>query len=208
MPKTLPAPHKFARLESAPNRKRWTRHECEFLVKNGLLVGRYELVDGEVISKMGQNPPHACVVRCFMAWLVSVFGADFVSIQLPIDVAEAERATNEPEPDAAVLARPNMDFIAGNPRPVDLRLVVEISDSSADYDLINKAALYARAGIVEYWVADLPNRRIVVHRRPGAEGYAEILEYAESETIATLARPEASVTVANLLPPNQPVTSQ
>jgi hypothetical protein len=45
-------------MEPAPDRKRWTRKECEFLEQNGLLIGRYELINGDIISKMGQNLPH------------------------------------------------------------------------------------------------------------------------------------------------------
>src|SRR5262247_2117502 len=108
MPRMLPPPHEAERPEPAPNRKRWTRRECEFLVQNELLIGRYELIDGEVISKMGQKPPHAYVIMRLTTWLVAVFGGDFVRIQLPIDVAEVDNETNEPEPDAAVLSRPGI----------------------------------------------------------------------------------------------------
>jgi Uma2 family endonuclease len=82
-------------------------------------------------------------------------------------------------------------------------LVVEVSDTTLRFDLRNKADLYARARIVEYWVADIAGRRLIVHRRPRVSGYAEILEYAETETVASLARPEGSVRVSDLLPPMQ-----
>lgn len=191
-------------MEAAPHRKRWTRRECEFLVQSGLLTGRYELVNGEVISKTGQNPPHAYVIRRLVTWLATAFGDDRVSIQLPIDVAQADNEVNEPEPDASVLARPADNFLSGNPGPSDLLLVIEVADTTVRFDLRSKAALYARAGIADYWVIDLPGRRIVVHRRPSPEGYSEVLEYSESETVSPLSRPDAGVPVTDLLPPTQP----
>lgn len=197
MPQTLPLPY-----EPTPNRKRWTRRECRFLTENGLLTGRYELIDGEIISQMGQNPPHAYVVVRLTAYLIGVFGADFVRMQLPIDVAESDNETNEPEPDGAVLSRPASAYLSGNPGPADLRLVADFSDSTRGFDLRTKAALYARAGIAEYWVIDLVDRRVIVHRSPAADsGYSERVAYAADEPLAPLAAPESPVPVASLLPP-------
>jgi Uma2 family endonuclease len=202
MPKTLSGPPR--RSGPAPNRKRWTRHECEFLVDNELLPGRYELIDGEIISKMGQKPPHAVVVTLLMNWLAAVFGALFVRVQTTIDVGDAgvaDRSYNEPEPDLAVTRRPCTDYREHHPGPADLLLVAEVSDSSVRFDRTTKALLYARADIQEFWVVDINGRRLFVHRRPTAEGYAEIVEYYPDDMIATLARPEVSVRVAELLPP-------
>src|SRR5438128_862480 len=102
MPKVLIPPRRTLRPEPAPNRKRWTRKECEFLVQSELLVGRYELIDGEIISKMGQKPPHRLVVVLIRNWLIAVFGALFVQSQATIDLAECGLDYDEPEPDVAV----------------------------------------------------------------------------------------------------------
>ena len=59
--------------EEFPNRIRWTRDECARLADAGFLVGRYELIDGEIIRKMGQNPPHRISVALVMAWLVGIY---------------------------------------------------------------------------------------------------------------------------------------
>ena len=61
--------------EPAPNRVRWTRAQCDAIREAGVLNGRYELIDGEVIAKMGQNPPHRLAVVLLHAWLAAVFGA-------------------------------------------------------------------------------------------------------------------------------------
>lgn len=61
--------------EPAPNRVRWTRMQCEAIREAGILIRRYELIDGEVISKMGQKPPHRLTVVLLHTWLTTVFVA-------------------------------------------------------------------------------------------------------------------------------------
>lgn len=173
-----------------PPRKRWTRLECASLEASGLWDRQHlELVDGELISKMGKNRPHVNALVLLQAWLVRVFGVEYVNPEAPIDVAPEDNPTNEPEPDLIVLTRPLREFQNANPRPGDLRLVVEISDSTLGFDLTAKAALYARAAIVEYWVLDIPARRLVVHRDPRDGQYRSVTVYSELESVAPLAAP-------------------
>lgn len=186
--------------EPRSRRKRWTRAECDFLERSGLLTERYELIDGEIILKVGQNHPHAMTVTRLFAWLIAVFGVARVQTQATIEVTEEDQSLNRPEPDAAVLARPDYE-IQGTPAGSDLLLVAEVSDATLRDDLRTKAMLYARAGIPEYWVLDVPSRRLFVHRQPAPEGYAELAAYAEEETLALSAAPESAVRVADLLPP-------
>jgi Uma2 family endonuclease len=173
-----------------PPRKRWTRAECAALEASGLWDQQHlELVQGELISKMGKKRPHVNALVAVQAWLVRTFGEQFVNPEAPIDVAPEDNPTNEPEPDLVVLAKPSREFQDANPRPGDPRLVVEISDSTLGFDLTTKAELYARAGIVEYWVIDVAARRLVVHRDPREGLYRSVTAYGEDETVAPLASP-------------------
>ena len=190
--------------EPTPNRKRFTRKECEFLEQNGLFTGRYELIDGEIIFKISQNPPHIFVIVLIANWLRRVFGEDYVVSQVSIEVGLADAEINAPEPDVSVRAQPAVAFAACFPSPADLLLVVEVSDSTLRSDLRNKAALYARAGIVEYWVADIVGRRFVVHRAPTPDGYEDVTEYTAEARISCLSRPDMTALVSDLLPPVQP----
>jgi Uma2 family endonuclease len=113
----------------------------------------------------------------------------------PLDVAPEDNPTNEP--DLIVLTRPSSEFQDANPRPADLRLVVEISDSTLGFDLTTKAGLYARAGIVEYWVVDIAARRLVVHRDPRDGLYRSVTAYGENETATPLASPQSEFRVAS-----------
>src|ERR1700729_4086874 len=83
-----------------PPRKRWTREQCAPLEASGLFEKeRLELVDGELISKMGKNRPHVNTLMLMLEWLQEVFGKRFVNTEGPIDVSPADSPTNEPEPD-------------------------------------------------------------------------------------------------------------
>jgi len=87
-----------------------------------------------------------------------------------------------------------------NPGPEDLRLVIEVADTTLGFDLTTKAALYARAGIVEYWVLDMAGRRMIVHREPQGARYASVAAYSSEESVAPLAAPESSLRIRDAFP--------
>src|SRR5713226_9282575 len=150
-----------ARLD--PPRKHWTRAEYDALSSSGLLHNqKLELIEGELINKMAKGRPHVNSLVLLQAWLINVFGARQVNPETSIDVAPEDNPTSEPEPDLIVLKSDLSYFPRENPGPQDLALVIEIADTSLGFDLTTKAALYARAGIVDYWVLDIPGRRMIV----------------------------------------------
>jgi Uma2 family endonuclease len=161
---------------------------------------RLELVEGELINKMGKKRPHTNVLIVVQAWLVQVFGVEYINPDTPIDVSPEDNPTNEPEPDLIVLTKPSREFRSTNPQPADIRLVVEISDSSLSFDRTVKARLYARAGIVEYWVFDVAARWLVVHRDPLNGGYQSVLVYTDQESISPLASPDRQFRVGDAFP--------
>jgi Uma2 family endonuclease len=184
-----------------PPRKRWTRAECAALEASGLLEQeRLELVEGELISKMGKKRPHVSSFTRLQEWFAHVFGFRMVNVESPIDMAPEDNPTNEPVPDLIVLRKDPLR-LKSNPRPQDLQLVLEIAHSSLTFDLTVKAALYARAGIIEYWVLDVTGRRLVVHRNPQSGTYADVAEYSEHESVSPLAAPQAQFRVADAFPP-------
>lgn len=184
-----------------PPRKRWTRAECAAFQATGLWdQQRLELIDGELINKMGKNRPQVIVLSVVSVWLLEVFGKAFLNMEAPIDVAPQDNPTNEPEPDIIVLAKPMWDFPEKNPQPGDLRLVVEISDSTIGFDLKAKAELYARAGIIEYWVFDIGARRLIVHRDPRNGLYQSVTAYRRDEAVAPLAAPQQEFRVGDAFP--------
>ncbi len=181
-----------------PPRKHWSREECDALEAAGLLQDeRLELIEGELISKMGKGRLHVIILTFVSDWLRLTFGLPFVNLEATIDVAPEDNPTNEPEPDVIVLERPHWEYRTSNPIPSDVRLLVEVSDTTLGFDLTRKAALYARAGIVEYWVFDVAAKSLIVHRDPKAGRYQSVMQYREQESVAPLAAPNAAFQVAD-----------
>jgi Uma2 family endonuclease len=184
-------------LKTDPPRKRWSREEFQRI--HGASPDRLELVNGELISKMGKKRPHVIALNLLRGWLETTFGLVFVNSEAPIDVSPEDNPTNEPEPDIIVLNRPQSTILQSNPGPADLVLVAEISDTTVGFDRTAKAALYARAGIQEYWILDLAGRRLIVHRQPEGGRYASVVAYGEGERVAPLAAPDQAVNISDVL---------
>lgn len=185
-----------------PRRVRWTREKVEALQRQGFLAAerRYEVIDGEIIE-MSENPPHRSAVRLLYLFLVRVFGIEVTCCQSAITASIGDPARNNPIPDVSVTQESDAAYFGRFPGPDDLIFIGEVSDSSLAYDLNDKAALYSRASIPEYWVLDITGRRLIVHRMPCETGYAEVRTYTENDETSALSRPDAKVRVAELLPP-------
>jgi hypothetical protein len=79
----------------------------------GLFVGqRYELIDGDLIDKMGQKPSHAFVIQLLFGWLVGFVRGGLIGVQLPIEAAGEDREWSEPEPDIAILIELRLQIAA------------------------------------------------------------------------------------------------
>jgi Uma2 family endonuclease len=152
----------------AVQRRRFTADEYQQMGRAGILRedDRVELIDGEVIAKMGGGPRHAAVVSRLLHHFVTC--ADESAIVRAQDAVRLN-LFNQPEPDIALL-RPRGDFYASaHPGPADILLVVEVAESSIGYDRTVKAELYARLGVAEYWLVDL-NVDVVTRYTDPADG--------------------------------------
>jgi Uma2 family endonuclease len=151
------------------------------------------LIDGVILEEGPMNPPHAITLELVEEALRAAFGRGWrIRTQSPLVLGQ----DLDPEPDFAV--------IAGTPRgssghPTTAELVVEVADSSLDFDTNNKRLLYARAGIRDYWVVDVNGRRLLVYRDPQAGDYATRQALGAADTVSPLAAPAAGVRVADLL---------
>ena len=181
-----------------PEAVRWTRDDCNALEKAGCLNYRYELIEG-VIYKLSQNYRHGGMIIAIILWLVKLFGKEFVLSQTSIDVRPEDNPTSEPMPDAIVM-HDSFNSLVSNPKANQILFCFEVSDSTLDYDLYSKAGLYARAGIPEYWVIDIPGRKLHVHRNPSEGEYQSITVHTESEFVSLLSKPEARAQISEFLP--------
>jgi Uma2 family endonuclease len=122
-----------------PQRKIWTREEVARLGE--LFAGqRYELIEGDLINKMGQKPAHAYLISLLTTVLSRVFPAK-IRVQLPIRLPDPQGITSEPEPDVVVLHQRSgaSEFLRRHPGPPDIALLIEVSDSTFDMDRETKA---------------------------------------------------------------------
>ena len=118
-----------------------------------------------------------------------------VAAQDPVRLAE----DSEPEPDLALL-KPSPDVYASrHPQPDDVFLLIEVSDSTLDYDREEKLPAYGRAGIAEVWIVNLTNTTIEVYREPHFTGYGVKRIVGAGDSLAPQAFPEVIVNVAELL---------
>ncbi len=183
----------------AQHRRRWVVEELEALRATGALnVERLELVDGELYDKVGKNRPRVITLHQIAIILNQVFGIGRVTQESVIEVARLDRSTSAPAPDIVVTENDFRSY-PRPPRPEDVCLIVEVSDSTLRYDLRTKAALYARSGIVEYWVADdLNGRKLIVHREPSEGRYASVVSYGADASVVPLAAPGHTVLIGTL----------
>ncbi len=171
------------------------RAEYDRLVAAGAFTGeRVELVRGRLIRMSPQGALHAWVVSSFLdALLPPLLGRAKVLCQSPLALLD-----DEPEPDLAVVPRPADGALA--PLPDTAHLVIEMADSSLNYDLKVKARLYAEAGVPEYWLVDVRARRVLVHRGPAADGYESITEAGPEGVLQVPGFEDVKVELATVLP--------
>lgn len=154
----------------------------------GVFADRHvELLDGDIIE-MTINPPHAKAVMKLQKRLERELGEHcFISSQNPLSLGEPATL---PEPDLMVLKLGDYLDDSGHdrhPRPKDVYLLVEVSDTTLLIDQTRKLELYAEHGIREYWIADLAGQTWFVHREPVGDTYRVRLTYRFGEAFAPLA---------------------
>ena len=159
---------------------------------------RVELIEGEIILMPPIGPRHAGdVIRSIRLFSRLDDDRFVIQIQNPLHLAEQ----SEPEPDVMLLHPRADDYTASHPTPADVLLVIEVADSSLDYDRAVKAQIYGRAGIPETLVLNLPEDCIEGFDQPGPEGYARHTIYRRGDQIRPVSLPDLALAVADLLPP-------
>lgn len=155
-----------------PTRHLVTVKEYERMARAGVFDedDRVELLDGEILDLGPIGSAHAATVARIAAVLHERLGRTaVVRVQDPIRLGDL----SEPQPDIAVVSARKDFYVGGHPGPEDVLLLIEVADTSADFDRDRKVPAYARWKIPEVLLVDLPNRRIEVFRSPAPEGYAD-----------------------------------
>jgi Uma2 family endonuclease len=182
---------------------RFTVEQYHQMIEAGILTenDRVELLDGWILPKMPHNPPHDATVSLAQHELSVRITEDWIiRIQSAITTADSE-----PEPDVTVAKGPLRRYSSFHPRPRDIGLIIEVSDTTLTYDQTFKGGLYARARIPVYWVINLIESKIEVYTKPKAgklPGYQLRQDYGPKDRMPLLLRDQefGTILASNILP--------
>jgi Uma2 family endonuclease len=179
-------------------KRSFTVAEYRRMVGAGILseTDRVELIDGEVFEMSPIGKRHAaCVGRLTRILTILLQHVALIWVQNPIRLDNY----SEPQPDLVVLKfRP--DFYENSlPTPEDVLLVIEVSDTTLEYDRKVKAPLYARAGVPETWVVNLSEERIEAYTDPAGGAYQTVTSYVRGAEVQSHALAALRVSVAEVL---------
>lgn len=183
---TLAAPY---RLSAA------TYHQ---MISSGMLGEdvRVELFDGETILTSPIGPGHSGHLRRLIRLLSEQLqGAALLSVQDAVHLDESA----EPQPDLALLGPRADDYARSLPGVADILLLVEVADSSLEYDRSVKMPLYSRAGVVEAWVVNLVDGWVEVYREPTQVGCTSLRRVLPGKLLDVAALPNRALAVDDLL---------
>lgn len=168
-------------------RKRFTVHDFYRMAEAGILRedDRYELIAGEIVEMAATGAKHASFINRLNLYAVRELGDTYVisiqnSVQLSLD--------HEPQPDLMIL-RLRDDYDDHIPTPADVMLLIEVSDSTLQYDRKVKLPLYARAGIPEVWIVDVNGLRLTRYSHPEDGTYQVVRRAKRGQVLASTTVP-------------------
>ena len=180
-------------------KKKFTVCDYYEMARVGILAehDRVELIEGEIIEMSPMGSLHQALVDALNHLFVTTVGQVIVRVQGPwrlVDVTEFQ-------PDIQLLVQRDDYYVEEQPTNQDVLLVVEVSDSSLAYDRDEKSIVYARRGVPELWIDNIPNLSLLVFRDPTDNGYRTVLELQVGDTITALRLPDFEFRVEDLLGP-------
>ena len=176
----------------------WSIERYQEAILNGTLgeEDRVELLFGTIISKMSIHSPHAACVSKTQRYLSKRFPNYEIRTENPVVLPN----DSMPEPDCIIAEFRDDFYLSNHPRPDDLKVVIEVADSTVKMDRTSKQAAYALAGIVEYWIVNIKEQQVEVYLSPDKLNgvYKQVTHYSPAETFIS---PFAGqVAVVDLLP--------
>jgi Uma2 family endonuclease len=172
--------------------------EYNQMVKAGILTenDQVELINGEIIAMSPVGSRHASCVKRLNILLGKQLKENFIlSVQDPIQLDDY----SEPEPDLAVL-KPRPDFYAeAHPRPDDVLMIIEVSDTTLDYDQEIKIPLYAKAGIPEVWIINLQENTVEIYTTPQTGLYRKVEFFKSDDRLVSSVFSELKVAANQVL---------
>lgn len=183
-------------------RRRFSVEDYHRMAEAGILGedDRVELLDGELVEMTPIGSPHAGVVNHLNRTLVRAVGdRAVVAVQNPI----ALDPSSEPQPDLALLRSRSDFYRSAHAEPPDVLLLVEVADTSVAFERRVKVPLYARAGVAECWIVDLPGEVVETHRDPAGGRYRVVERLGPGARVAPASLPDVGIDVGDLLAPRR-----
>ncbi|MBD1863795.1 MULTISPECIES: Uma2 family endonuclease [Trichocoleus] len=179
-------------------RRQFTVAQYHQMVEAGILTedDRVELLEGEIIEMSPIGRRHAaCVDRLNRLFSDRLRERAIVRVQNPVELSDR----SEPQPDIALL-KPRPDFYeAGHPQPQDILLLVEVADTTVEFDREIKIPLYAKSGVREVWLVDLNQNAIAIYREPSLSVYGQVEELRQGQELTVQAFTDGSFAVDEVL---------
>lgn len=179
-------------------RKKFTVGQYHQMIESGILTDRdrVELLQGEIIEMSPIGIQHAACVDRLNELLVRELGARaIVRVQNPIQLS----TKSEPQPDFAILQRRSDFYVNGHPQPSDVFALIEVSDTTVEFDRTVKAPIYAKDNIAEVWIVDLNAEAVQIYREPSASGYQQLQTFHRGQAISFQAFTDIQFMVDQLL---------
>jgi Uma2 family endonuclease len=197
---TIPDSTTPSLMASFEHLKHWQVSDYHRMSELGILdpTERTELIAGHITLMVAKGTLHVITLQLLTRELFNQLGQTaLIRTQAPIHLNDF----SEPEPDLAIVQGSILDYANHHPQPADIYLVIEVADSTLNYDCQVKDKLYAQAGIADYWVVDVKNRQVHIFRQPTSIGYDSHLILAASQTISPLAFTAVTISINSILPP-------
>jgi Uma2 family endonuclease len=163
---------------------------------------RMEVLDWEVIEMSPIGSPHAsCVARLTFLLIEAVGSRALIFPQSPV----ALDPYSEPQPDIAALAPRPEGYSRSHPDPSEIRLLIEVADSTLAFDRDVKSRVYARSGVRQTWIVDLAGDQVLVMGSPGPDGYRRVDASSRSGELEIESLAGVRLSVAEVLGPEWPM---
>ena len=179
---------------------KWSIADYHKMIAAGILCDRrIQLIDGELIEMSPEGVAHAAYGGSIVDYLRQVMNGDaWIREAHPITLSNSPHSrASEPEPDIAIVKLPKSKYFQSHPTPSDIYWLVEISDTTLTYDLTKKQEIYAAAGIPEYWIVDIKDKKLIVFTQPQDSRYLTKSELTTG-TVYPLSFPQVAISVKQL----------
>ena len=191
-----------AEQELEPQIHLWSIADYHQMIEAGVLDedDRVELLEGKIVCMSPQRPFHAASVQRSSRLLFKLLSDRAeIRIQLPVILGD----DSEPEPDIAVVRFDDHEYSFRHPEASDIYLLIEVADWTISKDRKQKARIYGKNQVLEYWILDIQKRQVYVFRQPQDGIYREELIFSSSDSVAMQAFPDVAIALDALFPIQQ-----